>query len=229
MPATASTTPIANPRRLAVWGSGQRFALPAQPGGFAWDTVTTADATADAPLRQLQNSMRNEERRLATQLRTDGYLVVIDGPLNALRSLEQPVIGYVKTHHRALLAPPLHARVPDLTAGQRTSLFSPREDIYSCYHRLADPDPWAGPWQGIVRLEFPAAMGLDTAIDLADHAIARLPRFAGVAHIDPRAPQNLQPVGALELHLRHRLGDQELAARAARASIATLLRSRSTP
>ena len=35
-----------------------------------------------------------------------------------------------------------------------------------------------------------------------------LPRFASRPEHDARAPQNLQPVGALEKRLRHELGDQ---------------------
>ena len=34
-----------------------------------------------------------------------------------------------------------------------------------------------------------------------------LPRFASRPEHDPRAPQNLLPVGALETQLRHELGD----------------------
>ena len=34
-----------------------------------------------------------------------------------------------------------------------------------------------------------------------------LPRFASRPEHDPRAPQNLLPVGALEKRLRHELGD----------------------
>jgi hypothetical protein len=34
-----------------------------------------------------------------------------------------------------------------------------------------------------------------------------LPGLASTADRDPRAPQNLVPVGALEQQLRHRLGD----------------------
>jgi hypothetical protein len=48
-----------------------------------------------------------------------------------------------------------------------------------------------------------------------------LPRYAGVAHVDPRAPQNLQPIGALEAQLRHRLGHPRQAALAVRAAAAT--------
>ena len=43
-----------------------------------------------------------------------------------------------------------------------------------------------------------------------------------MAHRDPRAPQNLQPVGALESRLRHLLGDPGLAYRAVRESVSDL-------
>ena len=60
---------------------------------------------------------------------------------------------------------------------------------------------------GIVRLEVRAALGLQQAVELANFAAVRLPEFASTAVRDPRAPQNLVPVGALEEQLRHRLGD----------------------
>jgi hypothetical protein len=123
----------------------------------------------------------------------------------------------VKTHHRALLPAELHARVPALGAGERTSLFAVGADRYSCYLRLAAPGGrTSGPWSGIVRLEVPQSAGLERAREVVHRMAGLLPRFAGVAHRDPRAPQNLQPVGALERHLRHLLGDPGLAARAVR-------------
>ena len=45
-------------------------------------------------------------------------------------------------------------------------------------------------------------------VGLADMVSHNLPRFASKPEHDPRAPQNLQPVGALEKRLRHELGDQ---------------------
>jgi hypothetical protein len=54
------------------------------------------------------------------------------------------------------------------------------------------------------------------AIRLADRVSASLPRFASDRHKDPRAPQNLYPIGGLERELRHRLGDREMAIRALR-------------
>jgi hypothetical protein len=50
--------------------------------------------------------------------------------------------------------------------------------------------------------------------------------LAGVEYKDPRAPQNLVPIGGLEKLLRHRLGDTRLLYRALRAAAT---RDRATP
>ena len=138
-----------------------------------------------------------------------------------------PIVGYVKTHHRALLAPDDHVRVPRLRAGERTTLFQlhrqgQRGRPYSCYFRLAEATPIASPWSGVVRLEVPESGGLEQARRLVESAAAAVVPFAGVAHRDPRAPQNLQPIGALETRLRHLLGSPALAARAVRDAVSRL-------
>lgn len=204
--------------RLVVWGEGEHVALPDVPGGYAWECVSVPTAHPDAPLNALQERMREAERHLAESLCVAGMLTIIDGPLHYLRSSDRPVVGYVKTHHRAVLPRDEHRRVPDLRPGQRTSLFAKRAEIYACYLRLADPPPWGGPWTGIVRLDLPSATGVAAAAGAADNAALLLPRYASVAHRDSRAPVNLQPVGALESRLRHLLGDAGLAVRAIRAA-----------
>jgi hypothetical protein len=45
-----------------------------------------------------------------------------------------------------------------------------------------------------------------------------LPWFASAPHKDPRAPQNLVPIGGLERELRRRLGDEQLLFRSLRAA-----------
>lgn len=45
--------------------------------------------------------------------------------------------------------------------------------------------------------------------------------MASSPHKDPRAPQNLVPIGGLERELRHRLGDQQLLYRSLRGAAAT--------
>lgn len=205
-------------RRLVVWGDGMKLELPEVAGGYSWECVSIATSHPDAPLQELQQRMREAEGRLAEKLCASGVLTVIDGPLNYVRSRDLPVIGYVKTHHRALLPTVHHRRVPELREGQRTSLFAKRADIYACYLRLTDPPPWGGPWTGIVRLEVPSSVGLAAAGATADRAAVMLPRYAGVLHTDSRAPVNLQPVAKLEVRLRHLLGDGGLTVRAVRTA-----------
>ncbi len=212
-------------RRMVIWGSGRRSHLPEVTGGWSWSSYSVAGVEPDDPLRELQRRMREAEGRLAEKLCGEGYVTIIDGPLNFVRSRDLPVVGLVKTHHRALLPPEQHGRVPGLAPAQRTSLFRKRADIYAAYLRLAPPSGIAGPWSGIVRIELPASTGLREAARVADRVAATLPRYAGVAHVDPRAPQNLQPIGALEAHLRHLLADAGLAARAVRAAVAALAAS----
>jgi hypothetical protein len=212
-------------RRLVIWGAGLTGNLPPVPGGWAWTSASTASSAPDAPLKELQTRMREDEGRLAEDLSEQGYLVVIDGPLNFVRSRDLPVVGYVKTHYRALLDEEHHKRIPELEAGERTSLFRLGNDRYSCYLRLTRRNVTSSPWFGIVRLEVPQSPGLNAAVQVVDRVAGMIPRFAGIAHRDPRAPQNLQPIGALETHLRHLLGHAGLAARAVREAVDSLTRS----
>ncbi len=172
--------------------------------------------------------MRAAEARLAEDLSVEGWLTIVDGPLYNVRTLDEPVVGYVKTHLQRRLALELHARVPELEAGQRTPLFLARQS-YSAYARIAQPARHASPWAGIVRIEVPESQGLGQAVERADQVTATLPRFAGVAYKDPRAPQNLLPIGALEAQLRRRLGPSDRATRAVRLSVSIEASIPSTP
>ena len=208
-------------RRYLVWEGGRDLGLAPHPTGFAWEVDSIAPG-ADTPAEaRLQNLMRDAERALAEDLTGDDRLVVLDGPLNRVRTQGRRVVGYVKTHHRIPLDASGRAVVATLATGQRTSLFLPRDDVYSTYVRLPSTRP-AGVWGATVRLEIPTHVGMRAAVGLADLATALLPRYAGLGHIDPRAPQNLQPVAALERYLRHGLGDVALAVRATREAVAAL-------
>jgi len=132
-------------RRVVIWGSGLSEPLPRIPGGWSWTVGSIADTSPDAPLQELQKRMRQEEGRLAEQLASSGLLVVVDGPLNFVRSRDLPVAGYVKTHHRALLEPEFHRRIPSLPTGHRTSLFRLGDDRYSCICGLRAKDTMAIP------------------------------------------------------------------------------------
>ncbi len=209
-------------RRLVICGGDLPFEIPAVRGGWVWDTRSIHHDDPEKLRTELQVRMRLDEGILAERLCEEGHLVVVDGPLTYVRSRDQPVIGYVKTHSRALLDPEHHRELPGLRPGERTSLFTLGRDRYSCYLRLVPTGGISGPWAGIVRLEVPQSAGLPAAIRVVEEAAGLLPRYAGVAHRDPRAPQNLQPVAALETRLRHLLGEPGLAYRAVREAVRLL-------
>ena len=71
-----------------------------------------------------------------------------------------------------------------------------------------------------MRCEASGQLPKDQAATIADRTAALLPIVASEPHVDPRAPQNLVPIGALEKELRHRMGDRGLVYRALREAVA---------
>jgi hypothetical protein len=207
-------------QRLLFWTHGHAAELPAV-GGWEWRAQSLATMDPNELLQALQRRMRAVEADVAGDLVGDDATVVRDGPLNRFYGINAEVVGLVKTHHKTYLPAEQHRRVPQVIAepGQRTSLFKLREEVWGCYLRLPTTGR-VGPWGGIVRIDVPAAGGVALAAQVADRACALMPRYAGVAHVDPRAPANLQPIGALETQLRHLLGDSGGALRAARKAAA---------
>jgi len=174
------------------------------------------------PLRGLQNAMREAEAELARATVDAGKaeLVVADGPLSY--AMSGCLVGMVKRQSRAYLDGERSKVIPKLRAGDRTPVFKlgeQRLERYSWYLRLVDGRAIDGAMAGVVRLETDALAGLETARELADLAGGALPMFASQPGRDPRAPQNVYPVGALETHLRHRLGDAQLIRRAIEARL----------
>ena len=163
----------------------------------------------------LQTAMRNAEAKLAETCSSG--IVFLDGPLAYVTEPRGPIVGVVKAIHRLYLDAEHMALVFRLEKGERTPIFSIREgakDRYSWYLRIGEGRPIHHALSGIVRLEARAAGGRDNAVALASISAAYLPRFASTPARDPRAPQNLTPVGALEEHLRNQMGDATLIQRA---------------
>jgi len=171
----------------------------------------------------LQQALSEAEVQLANAFRAqhadDDDLLIVDGPLRGRTHLPR-VAGYIKTHQASYLQGDQAAVVSRLAPGQRTPVFgmgtSWRRN--SWYLRL--PGTPGVPWSGVVRLECSASLPAPEAIALADLTSVLLPRFASTPHKDPRAPQNLIPIGGLERELRRRLGDQQLLYRSLRAAAA---------
>lgn len=166
----------------------------------------------------IQQRMGELEGRVAVAQRDRG-LVVVDGPLSHHQGISGAV-GYVKTHHVHYLPPDLREVMLRLPAGRRTPVFlvSGVRSFYSWYLRLAVAP---GPLGGLVRCEVSADRPPAEAAHIADRITGLLPRFASQEHKDPRAPQNLYPIGGLERTLRRRLGDQRLLFRALRQTAST--------
>jgi hypothetical protein len=220
--------------------------------GLLYQPLTTSERSPEAPLLRLQEAMRAAEETLASQSAArDDILVVCDGPLRPAAfadgphaapqgdpgaAREQgrsapPLMGFVKRLHTTYLEPELMPVVARLPPGTRTPLFAlraPRRFArLAWYLRLDAPQAGEFDLAGVVRLEVADTLGLGEARRLADLSARLLPRFAPSRGRDPRAPQNLLPIGALESHLRRRMGDPRLARRRLESFLRA--RPRSTP
>ena len=203
--------------RMAVLGSGRGEVFP--PVGLQpeYTTVAIPDTDPDHLIGEIHDRMRRLEGETATRLATDGCFVVADGPLHALSA--QTTVGYVKSHRVTYLPPEKNAVVAALEPGQRTPLFTLSEyQRYSWYLRLAHITGGHS-WTGIVRCEASGGLPLAEVRVIADRTAAVLPLTSSAGHIDPRAPQNLVPIGALESELRHQMGDPMLVNRALREAV----------
>ncbi|MCY4615459.1 MAG: hypothetical protein OXC71_03585 [Chloroflexi bacterium] len=187
-----------------------------QAGGAALDFRAELPAGAQAPadlVAALNRLMLDEEARLAEELSEDAStLTIVDGPLR-LRAPGPRVVGYVKRTHRWYLGAERLALLGDLAVGERTPLFriaedDMRRDRLAWFLRIADMGTQYHHLAGVVRLETPGALPPRDAAALADQTALVLPRLASSPIRDPRAPQNLTPVGALEQLLTRRLGDR---------------------
>jgi hypothetical protein len=182
-----------------------------EPGAsLEFTAISVADNSPLAPMAGLQEQMRAAEAALAEHVaQRPSEVVIVDGPLQPLRPPTALVVGYVKRMLRSYLGPAEASVLTRLRPGQRTPVFAiiDRHPRYSWYVRLAPAAPIAHGFAGVARLEISQATGLAAAVHVADLTARALPRLASTPDRDPRAPQNLVPVGALEHHLRHRMGD----------------------
>jgi len=145
--------------------------------------------------------------------RYPGALVLHDGPLHRLPpSQTRGRLGFAKTHHRAYLGPQYAGLLAELAAGERTPIFTfsrGEQRFYSWYLRLPlEPERPYAPAATLLRVETAASEA--EALELAPVSLAIFPRLASRPFRDPRAPQNLVPVGALERELGRRLGSAAL-------------------
>ena len=203
--------------RWAIFSKGKQENFPPLELQPDVRSATTASGEPDAPLRELQERRRRAEARCAAGSYADGRLVFADGPLND--GSTEPVVGMIKSHVITYLPPEMNTLVGTIPVAHRTPLFTIWDHRkYSWYVRLAELRG-SHPWSGIVRCETSGGLPLDQVTGIANRAAALLPLVASEPHRDPRAPQNLVPIAALETHLRHLMGDPGLVYRALREAV----------
>ena len=178
----------------------------------------------------MQKRLSDIEVELALAVRghrqAEDDLLVVDGPLHSRPRGSSPrdqhhlnrTVGYIKTHHASYLPEPQAAVVGALRPGQRTPAFAIGTTWRRTSWYLQLPGSGGAPWAGVVRIECSPDLAPDQVTELADLTARVLPPLASAPHKDPRAPQNLVPIGGLERELRRRLGDQQLLYRALRAA-----------
>jgi hypothetical protein len=183
---------------------------------------TIADDDTQSLRIALQRLMIEAEQRMATRLAAEG-MVVADGPLRLNSGGDRPIVGVVKRMVSAYLHGEHATLLEHLRPGQRTPIFAIGNNVLdrlAWYQRLV---PANGLWHelaGLVRCEVRLEHGADAAKRIADRVACMLVGFAGRPGVDPRAPQNLIPVGALEARLRHLLGHRTVVRRALQKHLA---------
>lgn len=212
--------------RIGRWcliGSGQLFGAVELEQKGNWRTPLrfeqepVADSTPDSIMQGLQSRMRQEEALLAGSLlqAEPDALVICDGPL-PLHGPRQALVGYIKTTSVQRLKEEQLRVARNLKAGERTPVYLVGQGALSHFEwilRLRNPEPWYYSLAGTVRLQVAAGEASNLsefARQVADWSCVQLPRYSSQAHQDPRAPQQLLPVRALERELKRRMGDSQL-------------------
>lgn len=176
--------------------------------------------TPEARSAIVQTAMLEAEYRLVNNLKVKDAdtLIIRDGGLPRGYSSPTPTLGYMKTMHKQYLSEKYAALLWKLLPGQRTPIFEIKgkgTSLYSWYLKSGDfqhlPQQLGyHDLHGIVRLELSGKFDKKRAIEIANQTCYLIPYYASHPSRDPRAPQNLAPVGALERELGRRMGDATL-------------------
>jgi len=174
----------------------------------------------------LQDKMRRMEGSLAAQIQawpTPPEVLCIDGPLSYDTDTGES-IGLIKRQSTQYLSGDHERIFADLSPGNRTPLFrihgqQNKLGRFSWFCRLMERRGAMGMLSGIMRCEVNESIGVRRAMILANMTAQWLHHFGSTTGSDPRAPQNLYPIGALEHSLKHYLGDSLLIARSLSLSL----------
>jgi hypothetical protein len=185
-------------------------------GELSYVPSSFAESDPAAVIPALQKLMHAEERDLAGDMMQQwpDALLIFDGSL-PFKGPGPRMAGYLKTFTEMRVTGPELRIVRQLRQGQRSPLYLVRHRdsshaYFEWFLRLRDPLAWHNTLAGMVRMQVYASSQPDRrfafARSVADWAALHLPSFATRAHQDPRAPQQLLPIRALEAELRRHMG-----------------------
>lgn len=186
------------------------------PGQLTYLPRSFPETDPAAVVPALQSLMQSEERALANDLQQtdEEALLVFDGSLPFQGGPR--MVGYLKTFTEMRVGLPELQVVVQLERGQRSPLYHVQQRnsthaYFEWFLRLRDPQAWHNTLAGMVRMQVysgeQTAKELAFARSVADWSALHLPSFATKAHQDPRAPQQLLPIRALEAELRRHMGN----------------------
>ncbi len=202
-------------RRIIALGAGascDAWAIDCGSLTLTFEAESTPDKGVDGWRKAVDRVRRESETALGQAMVKAGHpLVIVDGRLTFQPTRRSLAVGLAKIIRTVYLERPYADVLAELRPGTRTPVFAIEYEhrLYSWYLRLAQPRPIEHPLAGIVQVETMAGIGEKEAVRLADLTALHLPAFASTTAWDPRAPQNLYPVSALEQRLRHELGDRD--------------------
>jgi hypothetical protein len=184
--------------------------------------VACSGNDANAFMQRLGDLRARLEMSVLERLNGSGCTMIIDGRLPPIGP--SSVIGLIKTPHILPFAnyEEQFRLLPTLRTGERTPILRRRRsarEFYSWFVCLRAPRPHEFSLSGVVMLEMDTSNAIPAVQRAADFTACALPRFASDPMRDPRAPQNLLPVGELERQLRRRLGDPALIQRVIRREL----------
>lgn len=201
--------------RVAVLGLRvRRVGVGLEEALWAGELVYEPAPTLGEGLEGLQAGLRAAREALEKEVAEglEGGLLVVDGPVRLLR--KGPLLGYIKTHWVRYLPKEREALLEALAPGERTPAFRVYRkglELASWYVRLPlPPEGLRPPLAGLLRVETPLS---GPFLELADLSLGLFPALASHPVKDPRAPQNLLPVGGLERELSRRMGRPEVVGR----------------
>jgi hypothetical protein len=205
-------------RVLAVGGPtrAESLVVPMRGRSLVFDALPATGTGRHGAMQAAAVRRRDLELASIHKHLTSTPLVIADGRLIDLTRGPNQLAGIAKTLHQLYVAGEQRALIPRLGAGERTPVFLIKDSWgsrYSWFLRLPYTRPIHHAYAGIVRLEIPQD-DRRSPVEVADMLSHNLPRFASRPEHDPRAPQNLLPVGGLEKRLRHEMGDQAFIRRA---------------